>query len=119
MSASAHTLPIGGRTNWSRWAAAMAVALAAAIATALVITAVRGPGRAVPAPRPAPSFQIAPTSPEFVPAGDTTAGGRAYYAHRLATQRSADRPGWSTGVIWEGTAPATVRPALHPCTRCR
>jgi len=119
MSASAQTLPVGGRTNWSRWAAAIAIALAAAVATALVITAVRGPGRTASVPRPVPSAQIAPTSPGFAPAGETTAGGHAYYAHRLGVQRSADRPGWSTGVSSEGTASAAARPAFHPCMRCR
>jgi hypothetical protein len=123
MSAQAQTLPIGGPTNWRRWALLAAVAVAVALAASLTVGAVHRSGTTVPTPRPVPSLQIqAPSSPGFAPAGDSSAAEHTYYAYRLrlSVQHSADRPGWVTGTPTVGTSNDAVPPALPKgCWNCK
>ena len=76
MSARADTLPIGGRGNWSKWAAALAVAVGLAVAAALLFNLVTGSKGAAPAPKVVPSELIqAPTAPAYAPTAGSHAGG--------------------------------------------
>ena len=79
MSARAETLPIGGRGNWSKWAAGVAVAVALAVAASLLISVMTDSRTAPPAPHVIPSQQIqAPAAPAYAPAAGFHAGGQSF-----------------------------------------
>jgi hypothetical protein len=115
MSATAQTLPIGGRRNWSKWGAGLAAAVALAVAAALLFNVVTGSGTSPTVPKVVPSEQIqAPTAPALVPTAGFHSGGPGY----LRLKQYGHLPGLPATQVRPGAAP-NGEPQASTSTGCR